>query len=100
MAAYIIANVEVTDPEGYREYSRQVPASLEPFGGRFVVRAGAAERLEGEATPHRVVVIEFPSVDAAKAWHASPAYQTIAKIRHQHSTSHVMFVAEGAPPQV
>ena len=66
MAAYVIAEVEVTDPALYERYRREVPGTLAPFGGRFVVRGGAVEPLEGDWAPKRLVVLEFPDRAAAK----------------------------------
>ena len=100
MGAYVIVDVEVRDPEAYRDYTQAVPATLEPFGGRFIVRGGAVETLEGDWRPQRVVVIEFPSVEQAKAWHASPEYQAILPLRHRHARTNFLAVVEGAarPP--
>lgn len=95
MAAYILADVTVADMEAYREYTRQVPDTLLPFQGRFVVRAGASEALEGEWNPGRLVLIEFPSLELARAWYASPAYQAILPIRHRHSHAKFMALIEG-----
>ncbi len=95
MAAYVIVGVEVVDPEPYREYQRQVPATLERYGGRFVVRGGAFETLEGDWRPRRIVVMEFPSVERAKAWHASPEYRAILPIRERHARTHFLTVVEG-----
>lgn len=95
MAAYIFANVDVHDHEGYREYTSQVPATLAPFQGRFVVRAGAHEVLEGEWSPDRIVLIEFPSMELARAWYASPEYQAILPIRHRNSRTSFLALIEG-----
>jgi uncharacterized protein (DUF1330 family) len=95
MAAYVIVDVEVTDPEAYREYTRQVPATLEPYAGRFVVRGGPCETLEGVWAPQRIVVILFPSVERAKAWHASAAYQAILPLRLANARTNFLTVVEG-----
>ena len=68
MPAYVIADVDVTEPDAYAEYQKLVPPSLEPFGGRFVVRGPEVERLEGDWEPRRLVVLEFPSLEQARAW--------------------------------
>ena len=65
MPAYIIVQIEVTDPAGYDDYKKIVPASLAAYGGKFAVRGGACETLEGSWQPKRVVVLEFPSVERA-----------------------------------
>lgn len=95
MAAYVIVSVEVEDPEAYAAYSKEVPATLEPFGGRFVVRGGAFEALEGAWPSGRIVVIEFPDVEQAKAWHASPAYQAVLPIRQANGRTDFLVVVEG-----
>ncbi|MBL8700213.1 MAG: DUF1330 domain-containing protein [Alphaproteobacteria bacterium] len=74
MAAYIIVDAEVTDPAKYEGYKRLTPAAIAKHGGRFIVRGGMHETLEGSWTPHRVVVLEFPSMEAAKRFYASPEY--------------------------
>lgn len=98
MPAYIIAGVEVTNQDGYQEYSAQVSATLEPFGGRFIVRTSSVEALEGDAwfTP-RLVVLEFPSIDQARGWYHSEAYQRILPIRQANSTGRLAIV-EGYEP--
>lgn len=74
MTAYVIADVEVKDPVTYREYVAAVPATLAPYGGKFLARGGQTETLEGEWEPKRLVIIEFDSVEQAKAWWESEAY--------------------------
>ena len=71
MAAYIVVQVEVKDPARYDRYKSLVPSSLEKYGGRFIVRGGRTETLEGDWAPKRFVIVEFPSLDQAKAWWAS-----------------------------
>ena len=94
MSAYIIVDVKITDPEVYKGYSKLVPATVEAYGGKFVVRGGAAENLEGDWEPNRIVVLEFESVEQAKAWHNSGEYREPKSIRH--SASHgKMIVVEG-----
>jgi uncharacterized protein (DUF1330 family) len=95
MPAYIIADVQVTDPEAYAGYIKLVPATVEAYGGKFVVRGGAAENLEGDWEPNRVVVLEFESVAQAKAWYNSEEYREPKGIRHGASHGK-MIVVEGA----
>ena len=92
MAAYLIADVQVHDAETFATYSAQVPATLEPYGAKFLVRGGASEVIEGEWQPHRIVVIEFPDMESLKAWHASDAYQAILGIRLRSATTSVIAV--------
>ena len=95
MAAYVVVDVEVLDPENYRAYTQAVPATLALFGGRFLVRGGATEPLEGAWNPKRAVLLEFPDVDQARAWHASPEYQTILPIRLRYARTNFMTILEG-----
>ncbi len=95
MSAYIIVDVQVTDPEVYAGYIKLVPATVEAYGGKFIVRGGAAENLEGDWEPNRVVVLEFESVAQAKAWYNSEEYREPKGIRHGASHGK-MIVVEGA----
>ena len=94
MAAYIIVEVDVTDAAGYEDYKKMVPPTLTAHGGKFVVRGGACETLEGNWRPPRVVVLEFPSVARAKAWWASDEYRA-AKALRQRTAKSKMIVVEG-----
>ena len=94
MTAYVIVEVEVTDPAGYENYRQQVPRSLAAYDGKFVVRGGAIETLEGSWRPQRVVVLEFPSVARAKQWWASIEYSA-AKALRQCTAKTKMIVVEG-----
>jgi uncharacterized protein (DUF1330 family) len=95
MSAYIVVQVEVTEPAGYDEYKKMVPSSLAAYGGKFVVRGGACETLEGSWQPRRLVVLEFPSVARAKEWWASSEYRD-AKALRQRTAKTEMIVVEGA----
>ena len=92
MSAYLIAEIEVTDPATYEEYRAQVAPTVERRGGRFLVRGGAVHALEGEWTPKRLVVIEFPDVDKLMEWHQSDEYERLKRIRQSSSTSTVLAV--------
>ncbi|SKC72915.1 DUF1330 domain-containing protein [Ohtaekwangia koreensis] len=94
MKAYIIVEVNVTDPVLYEDYKKLTPASLVPFEGKFIVRGGVTETLEGDWKPGRFVVLEFPSVEKAKAWWSSDTYAPAKALRQ--SASHTqMILAEG-----
>ena len=95
MSAYVIVGVDVTGAEEYAEYSRRVPATLEPHQGRFVVRGGAFDVIEGDWPATRIVVLHFPSVAHAKAWHESATYQAILPIRERNARTAFMVVVEG-----
>jgi uncharacterized protein (DUF1330 family) len=92
MPAYVIADVKVTNPAGYEPYRPLAAASIARFGGRFVVRGGAGELLEGAPAPERTVVIEFPDADTAKRWYFSDEYQQALKIRQANSTARLILV--------
>ena len=95
MPAYVIAEVNVTNPTGYEAYRPLAGASIAQYGGKFLVRGGEAELIEGSPDPARVVVIEFSDIDAAKRWYNSPEYQEALKIRLANSTGRVLLI-EGA----
>ena len=92
MSAYVIADVQITDPVPYEEYRSQVLPTLTKHGGRFIVRGGAAEPLDGDWKPGRLVVIEFPSMDALKGWYNSPEYARLKKIRWSASNGSLIAV--------
>jgi len=92
MPAYIIANVDVTDPDAYAEYRKGVVASFEPFGGRFLARGGRAEALEGAYAVKRVVILEFPDYERAKAWWNSPGYRSLREMRQRASRGDLIVV--------
>ncbi|HVF67831.1 MAG TPA: DUF1330 domain-containing protein [Pyrinomonadaceae bacterium] len=94
MAAYIVVEVDVRDKGRYEDYKRMVPPTLAQYGGRFLVRGGAAETLEGDRLPGRVVIAEFPSAERARAWWDSPEYAPAKALRQ--ATAHTqMILVEG-----
>ena len=94
MSAYIIVQVDVKDPVRYQDYKTMVPASLAKYGGRFLVRGGATHTLEGTWAPPRFVIVEFPSVEQARAWWASEEYAEAKALRQATAVSE-MIIAEG-----
>jgi uncharacterized protein (DUF1330 family) len=92
--AFVIANVTILDPVRYEDYKRLVPATLVPFGGRFVVRGGHTDVLEGDWRPGRLVLLEFPSVERARAWWNSPEYAEARALRQATSTG-TLIILEG-----
>lgn len=96
MPAYVIVDIEVRDPVTYEQYKAAASATLAPYGGRYLVRGGRVETLEGNWTPRRFVVLEFPSFERAKAWWSSSEYAAAKAIRHASAASE-MIVAEGLP---
>jgi uncharacterized protein (DUF1330 family) len=92
MAAYIIVDVDVKDAKAFEPYKQPTGASVAQYGGRFIVRSSEYEVLEGDWRPTRLVVIEFPSLDAAKRWYESPEYRKVLPIRLQHAVSKMLLV--------
>jgi uncharacterized protein (DUF1330 family) len=92
MACYILADIEVTDPDEYQKYVQQVPATVEQYGGTYLVRGGQPETLEGNWKASRIVILEFPSVEQAKAWYEAPEYSAITGLRQRASTGSLLLV--------
>ena len=92
MSAYVIAEVNVTDPEQFAEYRKLVPATIEKYGGRFVVRGGTVETQEGGWSPARVVVVEFPSMEKARSWYHSPEYAPALAMRLKCANAKLILV--------
>ena len=95
MAAYVIADIQVSDPAAYEQYRPLAAASVARFGGQFIVRGGKVDLLEGAPEPERIVVIEFPDLESARRWYGSEEYQRALKIRQAASRGRV-FLVEGA----
>ena len=96
MKAYVIANIDVQDPARYAEYVKLTPGTIAPFGGRFIARGGRAEKLEGDTAAYRLVILEFPSYDQAKAWYESDGYRVAMAVRQSASRGSLILV-EGTP---
>ena len=94
MAAYVIADIDVTDPVTYEDYKKLTPALIAAYGGKFVARGGTAEVLEGEWSPHRIVILEFESIDQARKWYHSPEYEKPKALR-QSASRGSMIVVDG-----
>ena len=92
MAAYVIAELEITDPAGFEEYRKAVPATIAAHGGRYLARGGALESLEGGWSPKRMVILEFPSMAQAKAWYASADYRDLLAQRQRTTRSKVVLL--------
>lgn len=92
MKAYVTAIIDVRDPVRYADYVKLTPATIAPFGGKFIARGGRSEKLEGAMPANRIVVIEFPSYEQAKAWYDSEGYQVARAIRHSASTGSLVLV--------
>jgi len=93
LPGYVIAEVDVTDPATFQKYAEKAPGTIAQYGGHYVIRGGKFDSIEGDA-PKRFVVIQFDSVEKAKAWEDSPEYDAIKPIRHSSAKSRV-FIIEG-----
>lgn len=94
MPAFVIVEVKVNDPVRYEDYKKMSTEAVAQFGGKFIVRGGKAEKLEGTTEPSRVVILQFDSVERAKEWWNSPEYAPAKKLRHETAESR-MIVVEG-----
>jgi uncharacterized protein (DUF1330 family) len=92
MPAYVVVEIEITDPETYGRYVQQVQPSLDAYGGRFVVRGGQAETLEGDWSPKRIVIAQFDSAEKAREWWASDIYAGPKKLRQSSSRTNMILV--------
>ncbi len=92
MAAYVLAEVQITNPEGYKAYAAVVPATIEQYGGKFLARGGAVEVLEGDWPVCRRVLIEFPSKEIALRWWNSPEYAGPMALRRANSTGRLILL--------
>jgi uncharacterized protein (DUF1330 family) len=94
MPAYIIIDLEITDPVNYEEYKKLAGATVQKYGGQYIVRGGKWETLEGDWKPKRIVVLQFENAERAKAWLNSPEYAEPRKMRHCTARTQ-MIVVEG-----
>lgn len=92
MPAYVIADLEITDTDAFAEYGKQAGATVAQYGGRYLVRGGNPQNLEGDWRPGRVTVVQFESVEQARAWWFSPEYEALKPIRQRGSTSDFIIV--------
>lgn len=92
MAAYVLAEIEITNPEGYKEYTATVPATIAQYGGKFLTRGGAVEVLEGDWPQRRRVIIQFDSMAAAKRWWDSPEYSKPKAMRRANSNGRLLLL--------
>jgi uncharacterized protein (DUF1330 family) len=95
---YAIVLLDVKDHDRYVEYARRATEIEARHGGRALVAADAQEVIEGDWPAERIVVLEFPSIDHARAWHNDPEYQDLIPLRHQATSSRILFVEGFQPP--
>lgn len=97
MVAYVVNEIVVHEAERFQTYAAQVPATLALYGGEYVIRGGAPERVDGPEPPERLVILRFESREAARRWRNSPEYLAILPIREATSQSRVYIVDGYAP---
>jgi uncharacterized protein (DUF1330 family) len=93
MAAYVVANVQITDPERYPEYRDRVVETVARYGGKYLVRGGKVDVLEGVWDPQRLVIIEFESVERCYEWYNSLEYTPLTHLRHEVAETQLVIVA-------
>jgi len=92
MSAYVVVQVDVKDPVRYEDYKKMVPPTLAKYGGRFAVRGGQVHSMEGGWAPKRFVLVEFPTIEQAQAWWASPEYAEAKALRQATAESQLIIV--------
>lgn len=98
MAAYIVVQIDVQDEATYERYKTLAPASIAAYGGRYVVRGGPVEVLEGTWRPARLVILEFPTAAQARAWWASAEYGPARELRQASARTEMLLIEGVAPP--
>ncbi len=98
MSAYVVVQIVVQDPEAYERYKTLAPPSISAYGGRYVVRGGRSEVLEGSWQPERLVLLEFPTLEQARAWWRSPEYAPAKALRQRSARTEMLLVESGALP--
>ena len=94
MSAYVIVEIEIVDPVGYEVYKKLAGATVEKYGGKYLVRGGKTDVLEGDWNPKRIVMLEFPTMERAKEWLNCEEYREPRKMRHRTAKTN-MILAEG-----
>jgi uncharacterized protein (DUF1330 family) len=92
MSAYVVVEIEVSDAERYETYKQLAPPAIAAYGGRYLVRGGGVEALEGDWSPKRLVVLEFPSAERARAWWSSAEYEQAKSLRQACAHTQMILV--------
>jgi len=92
MSAYVIVEIDIVDPAGYEEYKKLAGATVEKYGGKYIVRGGETEVLEGDWKPRRIVVLQFDSIQCAKDWLHCEEYREPRKMRHRTARTNMILV--------
>ena len=92
MSAYLITDVEITDPALYRQFLEQMTPTIDSYGGRFIVRGGGIEVIGGDWAPKRIAILEFDNTERAKSWLGSPEFTALDEIRTNSSNINMILV--------
>lgn len=92
MAAYFIVDITIDDMPGLQHYIQEVPATIQKYGGRYLVRGATWEPVEGDWEPNRIVMLEFPNMERAKAWYASAEYEPLKQERQKAARTNIILV--------
>jgi uncharacterized protein (DUF1330 family) len=92
MPAYVIVDIDIVDPNGYEEYKKRASGSVQKYGGKYIVRGGASEVLEGDWKPNRIVILEFESMQRAKDWLHCEEYREPRQMRHRTARANMILV--------
>jgi uncharacterized protein (DUF1330 family) len=92
MSAYVIVEIDIVDPVGYEEYKKQAAATVHKYGGKYIVRGGTTEVLEGDWKPKRIVALQFDSMQRAKEWLQCEEYREPRKVRHRTAKTNMLLV--------
>ncbi len=95
MAVYLIADLEITNPDEFQKYGEKVVTTVKQYGGRYLIRGGDVQVLEGASKAKRLTILEFPSVEQLKKWYYAPEYQAIIGFRHRAAVSNLLIVHGG-----
>jgi uncharacterized protein (DUF1330 family) len=98
MAAYVVVEITVTDPAGFEPYRLAVPATIAAYGGRYLVRGGRSETVEGDWSPRRLAILEFDSAEQARRWYDSPEYREVRRLREKAADFRMLIVEGVTPP--
>jgi uncharacterized protein (DUF1330 family) len=98
MPVYVISDVTLRDPDAFETYRTRAAASIAQYGGRYLVRGGDIEALEGNWQPRAIVIVEFPDAERARAWYRSPEYASGLEVRDMALSRNLLLV-DGVPPQ-
>ena len=92
MTAYVIVDINVTDPVRYEDYKKLAAPTVEMYGGKYIARGGKTEALEGDWSPTRLVILQFENIEQAKNWHDSTEYSEAKRLRHETAISKMVVI--------